>query len=670
MPPLQYLPLAVSDSDSDCHEFRFLALHPGSSDDPLAGTMLHSAIGPNKDVLDFEALSYCWGIQTPLETITLTNEPRAKEETEAGHINIGPNLASALRALRHPSDKRVLWCDSICINQNDISERSAQVENMLWIYRISKSVIIWLGPETTWSIMAMETVHWAGIQLLVSISDSGFVSYELKPDADHRLVTDKYVPLSEVQWRAMEQLLDLDWNKRLWTFQEARLAKQEACIVKLGDQELPWVEFRNAILLLFGYKPHHTSAILDRAALGDNVARFVQRSVVPYAALDSLDDDWIALISQVSSFQCTDSRDRVYAVRGLVAPTATKHVKTDYTMSTKEIFELVCLNHINQKQNLDFLRMCNGASCSSWVPDLEMPLNKLFIQSNAAGRSACSAHLLEPGVLEAAGIICDELDFDPISIIPEGPFFERIESIVNVFQNLANTNLLNDDEYLDRLIMMLNYGVVRDSSTFRFERPAGVGAYFLQEWRSRIRQWLSGILTYGDDAESQRDMDAYFLMSICEGSLTGCSRTCGGGLVRVPIASRRGDKIACFLGSKSPITLRPQPKPNTYQVIGSAYHPGFSKVEAFLGNDFRGWQPLWDEKLRCLAFYKEGQSLRYSDPRLEGVPLEGGYEEAYTEDERPYWTHPSMKGDIQNDPRLSEEVLKKRGVPIQRLHLV
>jgi hypothetical protein len=93
------------------------------------------------------------------ESITLTNERRVNGEAavgaEAGYVNIGSNLASALRALRQPSDKRILWCDSVCIDQKDFSERSTQVDNMHWIYHYARSVIIWLSPETTWSIMAM-----------------------------------------------------------------------------------------------------------------------------------------------------------------------------------------------------------------------------------------------------------------------------------------------------------------------------------------------------------------------------------------------------------------------------------------------------------------------------------------------------------------------------------
>ncbi|KAL6918313.1 hypothetical protein FSST1_009808 [Fusarium sambucinum] len=683
MPSFQYVPLAIGESETDQQEFRFLELHPGSSDAPLVGTMLHRVINPftEENIFDFEALSYCWGSQAHPESITLTNELRANEEevveSEAGHINIGTNLASALRALRHPSDKRILWCDSVCINQKDLSERSTQVDNMHWIYRTARSVIIWLSAETTWSIMAMETVRWAASQLLSVDSNSEAISFEFKPGADERLIKDKHIPLSLSQWQAVEQLLDLNWNKRLWTFQEARLAKQESCIVKLGGEEIPWMKLRDAICLIAGLKTPPSNAIQHPACWNTNLENFAWKALSPDTDRDRDYNDWVASISEAASFQCSDSRDRVYAVRGLIAPTTSKHVKTDYTKSTKEVFELVCLNHIVQKGNLDFLNMCNGASCPSWVADLEMPLNRLYIDSNAAGASLCSAYMVEPGVLEVAGMLCDELGHDPILIDCDGGWKHavRIRSIVNVFQALSNTDLHNDDECLDKLIMMLTYGDVRDYSTVRFERPRDRGRHFLKDWRWRIRQWLSGIFVDEHDNENPREADASYLDSTDSGTLTGCSRTCSGSFVRVPMASQSGDKVACFLGSRSLIILRPQSNPNTYQVIGPGYHPGFSKEEAFLGSDFYGWQPLWASKRNYLVFYKDGQPLRYADPRLEGVPLEGDYQEAYTESSDKeegwqYWTHPSTEEITLNNPRLSEAALKKRGVPITRFHLV
>jgi hypothetical protein len=47
--------------------------------------------------------------------------------------------------LRRRSDSRRLWIDQICINQNDIQERGAQVQLMRDVYQKAISTIVWLG---------------------------------------------------------------------------------------------------------------------------------------------------------------------------------------------------------------------------------------------------------------------------------------------------------------------------------------------------------------------------------------------------------------------------------------------------------------------------------------------------------------------------------------------
>jgi Heterokaryon incompatibility protein (HET) len=39
----------------------------------------------------------------------------------------------------------LLWCDAVCINQNDLVERARQVSLMQRIYSEAKAVTVWLG---------------------------------------------------------------------------------------------------------------------------------------------------------------------------------------------------------------------------------------------------------------------------------------------------------------------------------------------------------------------------------------------------------------------------------------------------------------------------------------------------------------------------------------------
>jgi len=138
--------------------------------------------------------------------------------------------------------------------------------------------------------------------------------------------------------------------------------------------------------------------------------------------------------------------------------------------------------------------------------------------------------------------------------------------------------------------------------------------------------------------------------------------------VRVHPQSRRGDIIAVFLGLKSPIVLRPQSTAG-YLVIGTCYHPGLAYGNALLGDDLDGWEPIWDPHCYTTAFYKEGQPLRRTDPRLDNVTLEDGYVQNIGSSGLPRWGKVGSPLEAK-DPRMSEEALKKRGVPVERFRLL
>ena len=50
------------------------------------------------------------------------------------------------------------WIDTICINQDDIPERNAQVSIMSTIYMKADEVIAWLGEEDGDSLLLFGTI--------------------------------------------------------------------------------------------------------------------------------------------------------------------------------------------------------------------------------------------------------------------------------------------------------------------------------------------------------------------------------------------------------------------------------------------------------------------------------------------------------------------------------
>ncbi|EHK42440.1 hypothetical protein TRIATDRAFT_185589, partial [Trichoderma atroviride IMI 206040] len=111
---------------------RLCSLYPGNFDDPIQCYIKPFNLHP---LPKFEALSYTWGNPTDRLPIIANGET----------MLVTKNLATSLTYLRDCSDARVLWIDAICINQNDLGERSKQVMLMGKIYEVVTRVISWLG---------------------------------------------------------------------------------------------------------------------------------------------------------------------------------------------------------------------------------------------------------------------------------------------------------------------------------------------------------------------------------------------------------------------------------------------------------------------------------------------------------------------------------------------
>jgi hypothetical protein len=129
-------------------QLRMLWLLPGSFNDAIQIRLCHR---PLSTLRKCEALSYEWGSPTRDYEIYC----------EGQTLKVTGNLLAAMRRMRSTTSKparkklkgrmpgraQLLWIDAICINQDDMAERSEQVKLMTEIYRNAKRVLIWLGEE-------------------------------------------------------------------------------------------------------------------------------------------------------------------------------------------------------------------------------------------------------------------------------------------------------------------------------------------------------------------------------------------------------------------------------------------------------------------------------------------------------------------------------------------
>jgi hypothetical protein len=126
----QYDPLTSESS------FRVLRLLPATSGVDQSTAIEIELSEANLDSPpEYEAISYAWGQE----------EANASIVCNGRYLLVTPTVISVLQKLRVTGSSRVLWLDSICIDQTSIPEKNIQVPRMRSIYRQATRVWVWLG---------------------------------------------------------------------------------------------------------------------------------------------------------------------------------------------------------------------------------------------------------------------------------------------------------------------------------------------------------------------------------------------------------------------------------------------------------------------------------------------------------------------------------------------
>ncbi|KAH6964829.1 hypothetical protein EDB82DRAFT_285731 [Fusarium venenatum] len=205
--------------------------------------------------------------------------------------------------------------------------------------------------------------------------------------------------------------------------------------------------------------------------------------------------EWLSLLYMMSRYECSDDRDRLYSIRGFLTPDIALSIPVDYTKSAKQILSSDCVARLTSNRNLRFLEMCNSDTLPTWTPDLGKRLHMLNLSSRASGKSVASAFLIKSGILEVAGLSCDEICNTPINFPYSDPLQSDLEYMASIIRFLrcitGSEHFYNDDECLDELITMLTLGVLWDYDIVRTKsRPEGL-LISLENGRDYIRPFIT-----------------------------------------------------------------------------------------------------------------------------------------------------------------------------------
>ena len=254
--------------------------------------------------LTFEALSYTWG--SPLEAVDILIG-----ESGSRTVKLTQNLAEALPYLRYPDKSRTIWIDAICVNQQDLEERSSQVKRMADIYSKASQVVVWLGPEREDSQLAMDFCKEVSANTVIAW-DRQTIALAPGCKEEHWADENEFLHWTLDEEVAVCDLLKRDWFTRFWIWQEVILAR--SAVFMCGSNRLPWENIREAILCLY-IKPKSAYTFEN---LYENL------HVLYNLCIGKRDAVFHNLVDWTRHSSCSDPRDRLFALFSLLCPAERK----------------------------------------------------------------------------------------------------------------------------------------------------------------------------------------------------------------------------------------------------------------------------------------------------------------------------------------------------------
>ena len=355
--PFEYQPLP------DARHFRVLTLEPGNADSPLDCKLKLVSV-ENARQSEYEALSYAWGNNDTLKPFI---------SCHGKCLRLTSNLRSALCHIRSEKEVTNLWVDQICINQEDVVERSQQVSLMSSIYSNAKRVIIWLGDADSTSHQAMTFVPVLYYNMCLHFESQGTGFFKNKPNDKQLDGTEFIFPgIESSLWTALRQLLKREWFQRVWVAQEA-IANSET-IVCCGKDKIAWSILTNMLHLL-DTQTHAAQLLTTAGQASDSISFLKTLRTFASGTSDPCSQDLLTVIKAFSEQLSTDPRDRVFAVLGFVQDFKGVSLAPNYALDVKDVFLDLACQCLKNGYGLEMLHYANMTDdgtkreLPSWVPD-------------------------------------------------------------------------------------------------------------------------------------------------------------------------------------------------------------------------------------------------------------------------------------------------------------
>jgi hypothetical protein len=541
------------------------------------------------DSPQFEALSYVWGNPEPAAVVFCNGQPK----------KVTPNLGRALLRLRYDDRERLVWIDAICVNQDDLLERSEQVKLMRDIYSQAWRVVVWLGEdEGEYAETAIRIIQKATEYCYSEIG----ASLEDLSDGDHLDIIKRAeeleteIPWSEkkkgrdfppskyevndsrsnTDWAAVSKLYSNTWFTRIWIVQEVAFAPAILCI---GNHEVGWPCVAAAARWLLSKDYSYNQGDGERYRQAWSI--YFLRLIIPRVPLALQ-----GLLNFVKS-NSTDPRDKIFGLLGLLDEErrASSSLQPDYTKDVVEVY-VNTMRYIIKENDPEaglgnLLASFREAPeeheerFPSWVFrwDLTAPESSFFNNAHKALWSACGrtvqevAEVTDPRTLSLKGINIGVIKKVNHVLCTRKHELDRVQ----LLWNEVSTEFTSHQESGSLEQAFVETITAEDMNTS--DGDTTLGARGLVNYLS-IADW-NAIYSMMNERGDSISKAIEFLIRVNAKAflITGDAHMALGAIVAQP-----GDVLCVFFGHHMPYLLRPTAA--RYRFLGPCYVHGYMRGAA------------------------------------------------------------------------------------------
>ncbi|KAH7379863.1 heterokaryon incompatibility protein-domain-containing protein [Cadophora sp. MPI-SDFR-AT-0126] len=598
-------------------EIRLVDIHALQKDSTRISCAL---IQGSLEDLSFEALSYVWEPVDETVEITLNGRP----------LNVTINLEAFLRKTAQDrarkdsddTDATYIWIDALCIDQRNISERSAQVKMMGSIYSHATRVTVWLGSGGDGMKRAIHRIK----ESSRFTSQLGGAQAIMMPEnrATLRARLQDTTKDENNERKEMFEFFKSPWWTRMWVLQEVALAKSVTFVS--GDESISFEHVYNAFVQIYASMVEDPVSTLKSLGLStEEEAALVRvghvvntRALFEHNFTDKNKSTRLqSLLRRTERAKATDLHDKIYGLLGMISDPGKDELSPRYDIIVERLYLKVVVWFLKQYGTLSIFGHCFSgysrnllslpSSVPHWEPKEEMDegptpfhweeyedlgTTSILVPYKACGNLSLSSYSWslneEKGKLSLTGAHLGTLTFvsQPARVSFSQP---QEESFALAKQWLAL------DEELGK-----HYGFTNESTNLALRRIM-VGDFLnisipsKNGVKKRQRNFMlmlpdDPVLDVGGTQWDYRDSFLPFMTMVDKRRIALSSE---GWIGLVPETAVVGDRAVVLIGGPMLYVVRDVHEPgsesgsdgNVYSLVGEAYFHGFVDGKALDGRE-------------------------------------------------------------------------------------